>query len=65
MIPMSLCDLTSLSLECKINYRNNFYVKSGKRYYYEGIPDTLQIGEHQFAERRLIEHFIALMGTSW
>ncbi|GJE85268.1 hypothetical protein PsYK624_013470 [Phanerochaete sordida] len=49
---------------CKINYHHNFYVKAGQRYYYEGIPDTLQVGEHQFVERRLVEQWIALMGTS-
>ncbi|KAF8232726.1 hypothetical protein L208DRAFT_1561138, partial [Tricholoma matsutake] len=33
--------------------------------YYDGIPDVIQIGEHQFAEWRLIQLWITLMFISW
>jgi hypothetical protein len=35
------------------------------RTYYDGIPDVIQVGEHQFAERRLIQLWITLMLVSW
>ncbi|KAF8223935.1 hypothetical protein L208DRAFT_1314334, partial [Tricholoma matsutake] len=39
--------------KCKTNYHHNFRVKDGVRTYHKGIPDIIQFGEHQFAERRL------------
>lgn len=39
--------------------------KDGARTYYNGIPDVIQIGEHQFAEKRLIQLWITLMLVSW
>lgn len=50
---------------CKINYHNNFRVFQGQRMYYDGIPDILQIGEHQFAETKLVELWITMMLLSW
>ncbi len=51
--------------DCHVNYHHNFRVYQGKRTYYDTIPDTLQIGEHQFAERRLINLWIKMMLLSW
>lgn len=48
-----------------MNYHHNFYVFQGRRIYYDGIPNILQIGEHQFAERRLVEWWISMMLLSW
>ena len=50
---------------CKINYHNNFHVFRGQRIYYDGIPNILQIGEHQFAETKLVELWITMMLLSW
>lgn len=52
-------------LACKINYHHNFYVQSGIRNYYSGIPDILQVAEHQFVERKLVNLWITLMVVSW
>ena len=52
-------------LECQTNYHHNFHVKIGIRTYYSGIPAIIQIGEHQFAEKRLIQLWISLMLVSW
>jgi len=54
-------------LACKINYHHNFYVQSGIRHYYShgGIPDILQVTEHQFVKRKLINLWITLMVVSW
>ncbi|KAF8436849.1 hypothetical protein L210DRAFT_869872, partial [Boletus edulis BED1] len=46
---------------CEINYHHNFKVFKGERTYYGGIPDTIQISEHQFVERQVIEMWLSLM----
>jgi hypothetical protein len=59
-----LTTMSSLS-ECKTNYHNNFSVCGGVRTYYGGIPDAIQVGEHQFVEASLINTWIDLMLTAW
>lgn len=51
--------------ECKVNYHSNFYVHQGRRVYYGGIPDIIQVGEHQFVERKVVELWVTLMVVSW
>lgn len=53
------------TLDCKINYHHNFYVEGGQRVYYDTVPEIIQVGEHQFVERRVIDMFITLMLVSW
>jgi hypothetical protein len=53
------------SPECQTNYHHNFQVKNGVRTYYDGIPSIIQVGEHQFAEKRLVQLWITLMLVSW
>ncbi|KAH6901611.1 hypothetical protein BKA70DRAFT_1435986 [Coprinopsis sp. MPI-PUGE-AT-0042] len=58
----------SVHLECEscaTNFHHNFSVQGAERTYYAGIPDILQVGEHQFAEVRLINSWISLMVTAW
>jgi len=52
-------------LECKVNYHRNFRVVDKQRIYHNGIPDILQIGEHQFAETCVINTWISMMLFSW
>ena len=52
-------------LGCKVNYHHNFRVHESRRIYYNKIPDILQVGEHQFAERKLINLWILMMLLSW
>jgi hypothetical protein len=35
------------------------------RNYYAGVPDAVQIGEHQYIERKVAELFVNLMLISW
>ena len=67
MIYFSLNHKVMFILACKINYHHNFYVQSGIRHYYShgGIPDILQVTEHQFVKRKLINLWITLMVVSW
>jgi hypothetical protein len=57
--------MTSSFSECKTNYHNNFSVRTGIRTYYGGVPDLIQVGEHQFIERELISSWVDLMLTAW
>jgi len=50
---------------CRTSYHYNFFVKNGCRVYYDGIPDIIQVGRHQFIERRVIELWINSMLVSW
>ncbi|KAG2012844.1 hypothetical protein CC2G_009809 [Coprinopsis cinerea AmutBmut pab1-1] len=50
---------------CRINYHHNFSVHQGVRTYYQGVPEVLQIGEHRFAEVKLINSWITLMVVAW
>lgn len=52
-------------IECNTDYHNNYSLHNGIRTYYEGVPDLIQIGEHQFAERSLVQHWVDLMLTAW
>ncbi|KAJ7052460.1 hypothetical protein C8F01DRAFT_1090459 [Mycena amicta] len=50
---------------CKTNFHHNFAVNAGMRTYYSEISQFVQIGEHQFADVKLISLWITLMLTSW
>lgn len=53
---------------CRINYHHNFQVKDGTRYYYDftsTLPEIIQVGEHQFVERVVIETWKTLMLVAW
>jgi len=57
--------LTRYIADCNVNYHNNFYIQGNQRIYYNTIPDHLQVGEHHFAERKLVNLWISLMLVSW
>ena len=50
---------------CKTNYHHNFYVKGGQRTYYNGMPDVIQVGEHQFVEKKLVQMWHTNMNVAW
>jgi hypothetical protein len=50
---------------CLTNYHHNFSVNAEFRTYYGGIPDLIQVGEHQFIEKRVINLFIGMMLVAW
>jgi KDZ transposase family protein len=56
-----------MKIGCNVNYHHNYRVFQGQRIYYDrvGLPDIVQIGEHQFAERKLINTWILMMVLSW
>lgn len=57
----------SVSVECKADYRHNFCVRGGTdtRTYNQGVPDYIQVGEHQFVEKKVVNNWLALMQTAW
>ncbi|KAI0051230.1 hypothetical protein FA95DRAFT_1485797 [Auriscalpium vulgare] len=50
---------------CHTTYHHNFYLHAGQRIYYAGIPDFLQVGEHQFVDSGLAALWTDLMVVSW
>ncbi|PBK95017.1 hypothetical protein ARMGADRAFT_1045269 [Armillaria gallica] len=50
---------------CKQIYHHNYYVKNSMRFYYDIIPDIIQIGDHQFVEKRLVESWRLSMNLAW
>ena len=51
--------------ECNTSYRNNYSVCRQVRSFYGGIPDFLQVGEHQFVARKLVEMWVNMMLVRW
>jgi hypothetical protein len=50
---------------CRVNYHHHFQVEHGQRIYDDTDSTYLQIGEHQFDERHVIQLWINLMLVSW
>ncbi|KAF8060185.1 hypothetical protein FPV67DRAFT_1674149 [Lyophyllum atratum] len=50
---------------CNVNYHHNYSVKKDKRTYYDGIPEIIQVGEHQFMEQKLVQLYMTMMLVSW
>ncbi|KAJ6602853.1 hypothetical protein DFH09DRAFT_1470889 [Mycena vulgaris] len=51
--------------DCNTNYQYEFSVHKGVRTYYGGIPKYIQVGEHQFVDRKLVGMWISLMLVAW
>ncbi|KAJ6564238.1 hypothetical protein B0H19DRAFT_893977, partial [Mycena capillaripes] len=51
--------------DCNTNYHPNFSVHAGMRTYYSDKPTYIQIGEHQFAEQKLVGLWVTLMLMAW
>lgn len=47
--------------DCNTTYYPNFAVHRGTRTYYAGIPCYIQVGGHQYAERKLVGSWVSLM----
>ncbi|KAG2108675.1 uncharacterized protein F5147DRAFT_799464, partial [Suillus discolor] len=47
--------------ECNTNYQFNYSVKDQLRTYYSGIPQHIQVSDHQFVELNLAMHWMDLM----
>lgn len=66
MCVTAFVNLTHILLSgCRINYHHNFRIENGQRIYHNGIPDVIQVGEHQFIERRVVDLWINMMLVSW
>jgi hypothetical protein len=51
--------------DCNTDYHLDYNVKGSVRFYYNTIPDVLQIGDHQFAERDLVHSWRVGMNLAW
>ncbi|KDQ58768.1 hypothetical protein JAAARDRAFT_69191 [Jaapia argillacea MUCL 33604] len=57
---------SSLSCDgCKMRYYPNYYIMTNLRFYYGGIPDTIQFEEHGYMEKDLCEVFTNFMLVAW
>ncbi|KAG0700381.1 hypothetical protein DFH29DRAFT_932267 [Suillus ampliporus] len=50
---------------CEIDYHHNYSVFKGQRTYYEHQPDNIQVADHVFIEKSVIELFRTAMDFSW
>ncbi|KAH0839405.1 hypothetical protein J3R83DRAFT_135 [Lanmaoa asiatica] len=50
---------------CKITYELNFYIEGQHRYYYDTMPNIIQVSTHAFLEKRVIDLFDNLANLSW
>ncbi|KAJ6505310.1 hypothetical protein C8R45DRAFT_1091049 [Mycena sanguinolenta] len=52
-------------VDCQTNYHNNLSVHAGIRTYYAGVPELIQVREHQFAELKLVNMWTSSMLLGW
>lgn len=50
---------------CNSNHHHNYYVKGGQRTYYSDPGRYLQVADHYFVERHLIDVWITYMVVAW
>ena len=50
---------------CSTNYHHNFSINAEFHTYYGGVPNLIQVGEHQFIEKRVFNLFIGMMLVAW
>ena len=50
---------------CQSDYHHNFSVHGGERTYYDGIPEMVQAGEHQFIEVTVARMWINNLLLAW
>ncbi|KAF8224640.1 hypothetical protein L208DRAFT_1310083, partial [Tricholoma matsutake] len=46
---------TMHTTECKTSYHHNYYIKQDFWYYYAQQPPIIEVGEHQFVNRKVID----------
>jgi hypothetical protein len=46
--------LSNKLLACNTQYHSNFAVHEAQRTYYPGVPEFIEVGEHQFVEQVLV-----------
>ncbi|KDR71533.1 hypothetical protein GALMADRAFT_102508 [Galerina marginata CBS 339.88] len=51
--------------KCNTSYHNNYAVNGGNHIYHAGIPDLIQVGDHQFVEATLAYSWRAHMLFGW
>ncbi|KAF7372143.1 hypothetical protein MVEN_00073200 [Mycena venus] len=51
--------------DCRTTYHNNYSVHERVCTYYQGVPDAIQVGAHQYVEREVLSLFVGLMLISW
>ncbi|KAF6740950.1 hypothetical protein DFP72DRAFT_836362 [Ephemerocybe angulata] len=51
--------------DCKTTYYVDYQEVRGVRRYYDGIPEILQMSDHHYAERRLLESWRHGKATAW
>ena len=62
----SSCSLAMATYsECHTSYHNNYSVCNGQRTYSPGIPELIEIGEHQFVEVAIVKMWCTEMLFGW
>lgn len=55
-----------MNIGCQTAYYHNYFVKNGMRHYYDGtLPEILQVGEHQFVEKKVVNMWSTDANISW
>ncbi|KAF8809420.1 hypothetical protein BYT27DRAFT_7254557 [Phlegmacium glaucopus] len=58
--------ITFQCVECQRAYYHNYFMEGGMRYYYDGdLPDVIQVEEHQFVERKVVNMWRTDMNVAW
>jgi len=54
-------------LDCRTSYQHNYYVQNSLRFYYGGddLPEVVEVAEHHFIERKIINLWRIDMNVAW
>ena len=52
-------------LACNTQYHSNFAVHEGQRTYYPGVPEFIEVGEHQFVEQVVARMWTTNLLLGW
>ena len=65
--PECVLNITDIIIvECSTSYHHNYRVHGKIRYYYwDNLPDVIEVAEHHYVERKLIELWCTDMNIAW
>jgi hypothetical protein len=66
-LPFFTLDFINIIItECNTSYHHNYRVQNKTRYYYWGnLPDIIEVAEHHYVDRKLIDLWCTDMNVAW
>ena len=60
------CVIDIIIIVCSSSYHHNYRVQNETHYYYwDNLPDVVEVAEHHYIERKLIDLWCTDMNVAW